>query len=525
MSGALQAVFQNQRSFITVPGAPTIGTATATGLTTATVSYTAPANNGGSTITLYTATSSPGGITGTLAQAGSGTISISGLTTGTAYTFTVTATNSVGTSAASAASNSVTPNYVGFLSAITASSSSIQYTFGLRNDSSGVNYLTEYNASGGSIGLMKVSTTGALTYQRKNYGTNEGGYGAFYIDSSNNYYFTGVSGSTFKTLKYDSSDANQWIRSFSETSGSVVNTYSTVTTDSSGNVYVACDTYTNIGCCSVSNFIGVRKLDSSGAVVSGNVAIDIKATGLAISTMGIFIDSSNNIFCLFKGRGSGNEAMSVMKLDSSFAISAQGNFYVSGGVQPYGANFDVANTVGYMCGRNNQAVILKFNSSCVRSWSYELTTMRIMFSCAVDSSGNIYGAGYELTTNAMLIVKINSSGVLQWARRLSNNNATFGFNNASSINISGSRFTVTTINNLFSPAKLLVFSAPTDGTGTGSFSNSGYTWTYASYSETLTSLAMSTGVGMTLATRTTTNATVAAPTLTTTTSTASATQF
>jgi hypothetical protein len=91
-----------------VPGAPTIGTATATGFTTATVVYTAPAGDGGSPITLYTATSSPGGVTGTLSQAGSGTITVSGLTANTSYTFTVTATNAIGTSAASAASNSIT---------------------------------------------------------------------------------------------------------------------------------------------------------------------------------------------------------------------------------------------------------------------------------------------------------------------------------------------------------------------------------------------------------------------------------
>ena len=92
----------------TVPDAPTIGTATA-GDTQASVPFTAPASDGGSTITEYTATSSPGSITGTLTQAGSGTITVSGLTNGTAYTFTVTATNAVGTGAASAASNSVTP--------------------------------------------------------------------------------------------------------------------------------------------------------------------------------------------------------------------------------------------------------------------------------------------------------------------------------------------------------------------------------------------------------------------------------
>ena len=150
-----------------------------------------------------------------------------------------------------------------------------------------------------------------------------------------------------------------------------------------------------------------------------------------------------------------------------------------------------------------------------------------MTSCAIDSSGNVYGVGYESTNNTLCIVKINSSGTLQWARKLSNNNTPSYLNPASSISISGSRFTVALnpATALFSPVKLLVFSAPTDGTGTGSFSNSGKTWTYASYSETLTSLSMTTATAMTLTTQTTSNTTLSAPTLTTTTATASVTQF
>ncbi|ABX47352.1 outer membrane adhesin like protein [Shewanella baltica OS195] len=88
-----------------VPSAPTIGTATA-GNAQASVNFTASASNGGAAVTSYTVTSNPSGFTGT----GVGSpISVIGLTNGVAYTFTVTATNSAGTGAASAASNSVTP--------------------------------------------------------------------------------------------------------------------------------------------------------------------------------------------------------------------------------------------------------------------------------------------------------------------------------------------------------------------------------------------------------------------------------
>ena len=89
-----------------VPGAPTDVNATA-GNTEADVSWTEPTDNGGSAITGYTITSSPSG--GTATTTGATTATVAGLTNGTAYTFTVVATNAVGDSATSAASNEVTP--------------------------------------------------------------------------------------------------------------------------------------------------------------------------------------------------------------------------------------------------------------------------------------------------------------------------------------------------------------------------------------------------------------------------------
>jgi len=88
-----------------VPGAPTIGSATAGGAS-ATVSFTAPSSNGGNAITGYTVTASPGGAT---ASAAASPITVKSLSGGVAYTFTVHATNAAGNSAESAPSNAVTP--------------------------------------------------------------------------------------------------------------------------------------------------------------------------------------------------------------------------------------------------------------------------------------------------------------------------------------------------------------------------------------------------------------------------------
>jgi hypothetical protein len=92
-------------AFALPPAAPTDAAATA-GDGEATVSFIAPAATGGAPVLSYTITGSPGGQT---AGGAASPIVVMGLTNGTTYTFTVTATNVAGTGPPSAPSNAVTP--------------------------------------------------------------------------------------------------------------------------------------------------------------------------------------------------------------------------------------------------------------------------------------------------------------------------------------------------------------------------------------------------------------------------------
>ena len=91
---------------VSVPQPPTSLVATA-GNSSASVAFTPPVNDGGLPILSYTVTSSPGGLTATGTES---PITITGLTNGVQYTFTVVATNAVGDSDPSSDSDPVTPN-------------------------------------------------------------------------------------------------------------------------------------------------------------------------------------------------------------------------------------------------------------------------------------------------------------------------------------------------------------------------------------------------------------------------------
>ena len=112
-----------------VPGTPTV----AVGNAQATVTI---AQGSGGTPVTYTVTAGPGGATCTVTSPATSCV-VTGLTNGTAYTFTSTATNSIGTSSASAASSSVVPGPPGVPATPTGVAGDTQVTVSVTAGSGG----------------------------------------------------------------------------------------------------------------------------------------------------------------------------------------------------------------------------------------------------------------------------------------------------------------------------------------------------------------------------------------------------
>jgi hypothetical protein len=107
-NAAGSSIASSPSNIVTPIDVPANVTATA-GNARAKVSFSAPVSDGGSAITGYTVTSNPSGGTDVNAGSTATTHTITGLKNGTAYTFSVQATNAAGTGPASSPSNSVIP--------------------------------------------------------------------------------------------------------------------------------------------------------------------------------------------------------------------------------------------------------------------------------------------------------------------------------------------------------------------------------------------------------------------------------
>jgi hypothetical protein len=494
----------------TVPAAPTIGTATDGGTgTTVSVPFTAGAT-GGSAITTYTATSSPGSITGTRA---SSPITVSGLTAGTAYTFTVTATNANGVSAASSASNSVTPSIPGWMSLIYTSSFFPNFNSNkISADSSGNSY------RGGTVNgvgfLVKRASSGSISFQRQYTSSNGGSISTsnLHNDSSGNLYWVGQSNITnFPTrpgasvTKLDSSGAIQWQKLLSSNSSRSNDYFFGVCTDSSGNVY-ATGGLRNTSVTAQYSYM-TAKYNSSGVLqwyssLLPGISGDTATTGNSVA-----VDSSGNVYSggvmqlpsqstsgqayLIKYNSSGtvqwqksywgNTGSSFTSNIKTIAVDSSANIYTTGELQ-----LSTSPT-------NYPAYVAKFNTSGTRQWDtrvYSTSNSGTGYGLVLDSSGNVYVAGQVQRASSSnydgFLIKFNSAGTVQWQRTFSSTYSTYIYGLAidetnSTLFVSGqSRYTDNSDTYRFE------HKVPLDGSKTGTYNINGLaSQTYAASSLTI----------------------------------------
>ena len=150
----------------TLPGAPAI-TAVSAGDSAASLSWSAPASNGYSAITGYVVTpyvngaaQTPQTFTGTAT-----TQTVTGLTPGTSYTFTVAAVNAAGTGPASARSSAVTVNAGPSLTFAAPPAGEVGVPYSDQLTASGGTGALTWSVSSGSLpgGLALNSSTGLLS--------------------------------------------------------------------------------------------------------------------------------------------------------------------------------------------------------------------------------------------------------------------------------------------------------------------------------------------------------------------------
>lgn len=100
---------------------------------------------------------------------------------------------------------------------------------------------------------------------------------------------------------------------------------------------------------------------------------------------------------------------SVLSYPKSMAIDSSGNMYYAG----YG--------YAYPSGTDFSQNIVKYSSSGEIAWQRKIDTSGVndvAYSVSVDSSGNVYVFGFGNANTYGTYIKYNSSGVLQWQKRL-----------------------------------------------------------------------------------------------------------
>lgn len=487
-----------------VPGAPTIGTATA-GNASASVTFSAPADTGSAAITSYTVTSTPGSFSNTGAAS---PITVTGLTNNTAYTFVALATNGAGTGPASAASNSVTPTAPpAFIFAYYSGSQNLSGTSGVYLNGQVIYPFGQVGTvSGGKLfSAISISSTGALLTQDAfslsplySSTTAQLSVGQrSYFDGTYIYFGERINGGgeAYFSRRRPTSATSQFRRrtQLSFDTSSFAYTWSVIADASLNSYYVG--TLSTGNCCGSTNYAILYKFDSGGtnqfmakrwgnnnstsANAGGNVFKDVTLDSSSQPVVAGSIEQTTNraygVIIKYDTNGSlqwqtrlvyssGNMQFNTMARDSSY------NYYVGGWT--YG---------------NGSGVIAKFNDSGTLQWQRIIAVTGysiIIYKTRVDTSGNVFYLGSTNAANQpCYLFKYDSSGTLQWQRKieatfsLASGNCDFAIDEIDAslvINFGTGGASGLTTNSM-----MMIIKYPTTGSITGSYSVGSSTVTIA----------------------------------------------
>lgn len=312
-------------------------------------------------------------------------------------------------------------------------------------------YVTKYDSSGTKLWTKQMGPAGTFQLARS---------GAVATDTSGNVFIAGYTSSTVDgqpriglydsfLIKFNSAGTKQWTVEFG---GADMTQAMSAATDSSGNVFVAgyvddgLDGNTLMG----SQDFFVVKFDNSGAKVWTR---QLGAPGADVYGQSVRADSSGNVFVggytdtgLDGNTLTGSMDLFVTKYNSSgtkqwtqelgtpsshttfgrgLAVDSSGNVFMTGSTQ---GDLDGNTRTGI-----SDIFITKYNSSGSKLWTKQNGAFTgsggyvSQATTALDTSGNIYVAGYTTTgldgntqtgTEDFFVARYSSSGARLWTRQL-----------------------------------------------------------------------------------------------------------
>jgi len=268
--------------------------------------------------------------------------------------------------------------------------------------------------------VAKYDTSGTIQWQRKLVpGANNGNGFSIAVDSSANVY---VCGTVFETtvysqgiqiVKYDTSGTIQWQRILQNSFASVTDQGKGVAVDSSGNVYI-------VGYAPPTEFSGEVQIYLIKYNTSGTLQWQRKLHGANVDYgYGVAVDSSSNVYIVGESDNTSPTKGLIAKYNSSGTIQWQrslGNATAGSRTQAV-----VADSSGdiYICGITSIGVdsiqIAKYNSSGTIQWQRYITNSTRMRGFGISLfSNNIYVGGMlrESSNNDFFIAKLPNDGSL-----------------------------------------------------------------------------------------------------------------